>query len=122
MLKSYRDLQVWQKAMLMAREIYRVTAEFPREELYGLTQQIRRAAVSIPSNIAEGEGRESTKEWLRHLSIARGSLYELETQLLLAKDLSYVTEAPVALLMEGADEISRMLRGLQSSLKKRLAK
>jgi four helix bundle protein len=82
-LQSYQELSVWQKAMFLAEACYRITWEFPREEMFGLTSQIRRAAVSIPANIAEGQGRQYTKEFLRHLSIARGSLEELETHLIL---------------------------------------
>jgi len=87
---SYRDLIVWQKSMSLAREIYHLTKSFPKEEIYGLTSQIRRCAVSIPSNIAEGKGRGSDKEFVRFLQISLGSLYELNTQLELSYDLSYV--------------------------------
>ena len=79
-VKTYEELEVWQKAMELVALIYRLTKGFPREEVYGLTSQLRRAAVSVPSNIAEGQGRRSTKEFLNHLSMARGSLLEVETQ------------------------------------------
>lgn len=79
-VKHYRELIVWQKAMNLAEEVYRVSRSFPREEIYGLTSQLRRAAVSIPSNVAEGQGRRTTADFLRHLSIAYGSLLELETR------------------------------------------
>jgi four helix bundle protein len=83
-VQSYRELIVWQKAMKLVQSIYSLTKDFPKEEVYALTSQIRRAAVSIPSNIAEGQGRDSTKEFLHHLSIAYGSLMEVETQILIA--------------------------------------
>ncbi len=82
-IQSYRELEVWQLGMDLAEECYRVTKGFPKEELFGMTSQIRRAAASIPANIAEGQGREHTKEFLHHLSVARGSLMELETHLML---------------------------------------
>src|SRR6266567_5285840 len=86
---SFRDLRVWQEAMRLTAEIYKSTANFPKHEQYGLTQQIRRAAVSVPSNIAEGKGHHSDKEFVRFLLHARGSLLELQTQLLIAKELQY---------------------------------
>jgi four helix bundle protein len=88
--RDHRDLHVWQEAMALARAIYALTSRFPREELYSLTTQMRRAAVSIPSNIAEGAGRGTQREFRQYLMIARGSLSELETELLLAKDFQYV--------------------------------
>jgi len=87
-VRNYQELIVWQRAMDLVEEIYKATKEFPREELYALTSQIRRAAVSIPSNIAEGQGRRTTADFLRHLSIAYGSLREVETQALIARRLS----------------------------------
>jgi four helix bundle protein len=117
-IKSYRDLNVWAKAMDMAESVYTTTRTWPKEELYGLTSQIRRAAVSIPSNIAEGHGRVSTKEYLHHLSIARGSLLELETQILLAERLEYSPKQVTHELLARADEISRMLMRLYQSLAK----
>jgi len=92
MIKSFHDLIVWQKAMDLVEANYKVTKSFPKEELYGLTNQIRRALDSIPSNIAEGQGRDSTKEFIHHLSIAYGSLYEVETQLLIAQRLNYISQ------------------------------
>ena len=89
-IKNYKDLIVWQKAMDLAAEIHRLTRSFPREELYGLTSQIRRAAVSVPSNIAEGQARQSTAEFRNFLSISQGSLAEVETQLLLAQRFQYL--------------------------------
>ena len=90
MARTHRDLDVWQEAMSVVREVYRLTAVFPREEVFGLASQIRRSTVSIPSNIAEGAGRGGSREFLRFLSVARGSLSELETQVLIAVDLGYV--------------------------------
>ena len=87
---SYRDLIVWQKSMLLCKKVYIVTKNFPKEELYGLTSQIRRCAISIPSNIAEGRGRSSDKEFIRFLQISLGSIYELQTQLELAFELNYI--------------------------------
>ena len=91
-IKSYRDLETWQVAMELVVEVYRVTKIFPKEELYGLTNQLKRAAVSIPSNIAEGQGRDSTKEFLPHLSMAYRSLCEVETQLMIAQRLGYLDQ------------------------------
>ncbi len=86
---SYRDLIVWQKGMLLCKEVYLLTQNFPKEEIYGLTSQMRRSVISIPSNIAEGRGRNSDKEFIRFLQIALGSIYELQTQLELAFELGY---------------------------------
>ncbi len=91
-MASYKDLIVWQKSYELTRQIYILTKKFPKDELYGLTSQMRRAAVSLPSNIAEGHSRKSTKEYIQFLRIAFGSAAELETQLLLAKDLNYCIE------------------------------
>ena len=116
-VKSFHDLIVWQKAMQLVEEVYRLTQSFPKEELYGLTNQVRRAAVSIPSNIAEGQGRNSTKEFQHFLSIARGSLYEVITQLLIAQGLKYVTEAQLQPANGLTDEVGRLIHGLLNSLK-----
>ena len=89
-VKSYRDLLVWQKSMGLVADVYRLTRSFPREEQYGLTAQIRRSAVSIPSNIAEGHGRHGTKDYLRFLGMANGSLFELQTQLEIARTLEFL--------------------------------
>jgi four helix bundle protein len=89
-VKSYRDLEVWQKAMAMVVECYKITKQFPKDEIYGLTFQLRRAAVSIPANIAEGRERQHTREFVQHLSIAYGSLAELETHLQIAQRLNYI--------------------------------
>lgn len=112
----YENLQVWQKSVQFVTEIYRCTANFPAEERYGLTSQIRRAAVSLPSNIAEGAARETTRDFLRFISIGQGSLAELRTQLLIAKNLEYLSSEIYETLRINADEIGRMLSGLQKSL------
>ena len=119
-IRSYRDLDVWNVAMDLAASCYKVTREFPREEMFGLTSQIRRAASSIPANIAEGHGRDSTCEFLRHLSIARGSLMELETHVLLAVRVERMKSPDSKQLLELADRVARMLSNLRSSLEKRL--
>lgn len=103
--------------MQLAKESYALTNRFPREELYGLTSQIRRSAVSVPSNVAEGAARASTKEFLQFLNIARSSLSELETQILLARDLGFVDEKQFALISETLDHAFGILGGLINSLK-----
>ena len=89
-VQHYRELIVWQKAMILVEAVYRATNDFPKTEIYGLTSQIRRAAVSIPSNIAEGQGRSTTRDFLHFLSVAQGSLMEVETQITIAKRLGYI--------------------------------
>jgi len=116
-LQSYRELTVWNKAMELVTEIYRLSQRFPKDEAFGLTSQIRRSAVSIPSNIAEGQGRLSRKEFIYFLGNARGSLLELETQIIIAKNLSYLSETDVEDLLERSAEVGRILNGLLSSLK-----
>jgi four helix bundle protein len=113
-MKGHRDLQVWQKSMHFVTDIYRETATFPRSEVYGLTNQVRRAAVSVPSNIAEGCGRSSKKEFAHFLCNARGSLLEVETQLEIAKNLGYLPEKNASELLSRTNEIGRMLNGLRS--------
>jgi four helix bundle protein len=115
-IRDHRDLLVWQKAMELVVESYRLTAGFPKHEQFGLTSQLRRAAISIPSNIAEGHGRSATKAYLNHLSIACGSLKELETQLLIAHRLNYVAGDDIAPAVSLATEVGRMLAGLRRSL------
>lgn len=113
---DYRELVVWQKAMDLVTEIYRITASFPNEERFGLSSQARRAAVSIPSNIAEGHGRKATGAYLNHISIAYGSLMELETQIQIAKRLNFLSAEEVSAILEKISEIARMLNGLKKSL------
>lgn len=116
-VRSFRELLVWQKAMDLADLVYTCTAIFPREELYGLTAQLRRSAVSIPPNIAEGQGRNSKGEFLHFLGIAQGSLCELETQVEIAKRRNWIAETYDTQLASQIDEISRMLSGLMRSLR-----
>ena len=119
--RTYRELVAWQKAMKFVTEIYAATQRFPSEERYGLTNQLRRAAVSIPSNIAEGQARFSQKEFHHFLSQARGSLVEIETQLLIARELKYLQPAKADSLLAAADELGRVLNGLIASIKNRAA-
>jgi four helix bundle protein len=119
MLKSYKDLQVWQKAYDLCLEIYRVTKGFPSEERYGLTSQLRRAAVSVPSNIAEGYGRKTTPDYIRALYISYGSICELETQLLLARDLKYIEPKNIRKIDEDIREVERMLKALIKALEEK---
>src|SRR6516225_11885619 len=111
MSHSYKDLIVWQKAKLLAREVYRTTEAFPRSETYGLTSQMRRAAVSVASNIAEGQGRLTKGEFQQFLGHSRGSLLELETQLAIALDLQYLEPNELAHLETKTSEVRRLLNG-----------
>ena len=103
-VRHYTDLIVWQKAMNLVEEVYRITDSFPKREIFGLTNQVRRSAVSIPSNIAEGQGRSTTADFLRYLYIARGSLQEMETQIMLAQRLKYLCESDYLPLMAQASD------------------
>ena len=115
-VRNYQELIVWQRAMDLVELVYRASKAFPREELYALTSKIRRAAISVPSNIAEGQGRRTTSDFLRHLFIAYGSLREIETQILIAARLQYLTAAQVETVMNRAGEVGRLLNGLVNSL------
>ena len=119
--KNYQELIAWQRAMDLVEDVYRLSKHFPREELYALTSQIRRAAVSVASNIAEGQGRRTTTDFLRHLSIAYGSLREVETQAMIAQRLKYTPSVNVELVLDRAGEVGRLLNGLMSALEKRAA-
>src|SRR5215216_2727502 len=114
--KSYRDLEVWQKAMIIAKAIYQATSAFPSDEKFGLVNQMCRASVSIPSNIAEGHARSSTADFQRFISIAMGSVAELETQILLSTELGYLTSDHQVVLLSELDDIGKMLRGLHRAL------
>jgi four helix bundle protein len=116
MLRSYKDLKVWQKSYKLCLDIYKLTKGFPKEELYSLTSQIRRSAISVPSNIAEGYGRKTTAEYLRSLYIAYGSNCELETQILLTGDLCYCKPEHIKNVQEDVGEVERMLKALIKSL------
>ena len=114
--KSYQDLLVWQKAMDMVVACYKVTERFPKRETYGLSSQLQRAAVSIPANIAEGQGRGHAKEFQRYLSIAHGSLMEVETHLQIANRLGYLDARVLDSILDKTSEIGRMINGLKASL------
>jgi four helix bundle protein len=116
MLKNYKELKVWQKAYQLCLEVYKMTKGFPSEERYGLTSQIRRSAVSVPSNIAEGYGRKTTPEYIRSLYFAYGSNCELETQISLSGDLGYVKTQEKEMLQRSIGEVERMLKALIKSL------
>jgi four helix bundle protein len=118
--KSYKSLKVWQKAVSLAEFVYGATQSFPKEEIYSLTSQVRRAAISIPSNIAEGSARRSTQEFIRFINIAYGSLSELETQFYLARRLNFITDEVLASLDSQTSELGEMLTGLRQGLNKRL--
>jgi len=118
---SYKDLHAWQKAIELVLQVYTTTRNFPKEELYGLVSQLRRAAVSVPSNIAEGKGRSSDKEFVLFLHHARGSLLELETQVLIARKLGYRRQDHGQELAARTEELARMLNGLINSICKRTA-
>ncbi len=115
-MNNFRELKVWQKSIELVKQVYLLTTNFPKVEQYGLTQQMRRAAVSIPSNIAEGAGRDSKKEFKYFLSISLGSSFELETQLVLAKEFGFITSDALGNMENGLIEIQRMIRGLQKSI------
>ncbi len=118
---SFRDLRVWQEAMKLTTEIYRDTAKFPKHEVYGLSQQMRRAAVSVPSNIAEGKGHRSDREFSHFLLHARGSLLELQTQLLIAEELQYLAKEDAQHLLAMAEGVGRALSGLINSMREKAA-
>ena len=115
-VRSYRELIAWQNAMDFVAEVYQVTRSFPKDEQYGITSQLRRAAVSVPSNIAEGQGRQTTGEFRQFLGQARGSLLETETQILLSERLKYLEPEAANSLLEHASEVGRVLNGLLTSL------
>jgi four helix bundle protein len=119
-VQSFRDLEVWKVAMDLAAECYRATKAFPKDELFGMTSQIRRAATSIPANIAEGQGREHTKEFLHFLSVARGSLMETHTHLLLSQRVGLLNEVDLKLLLTLCERISQMLSRLRQALERKL--
>ena len=118
---SFRDLRVWQEALKLTGEIYKCTTNFPKHEIYGLSQQIRRAAVSVPSNIAEGKGHYSDKEFTHFLFHARGSLFELHTQLMIAEELQYISRPEGQRLLGLAEGVGRALSGLINSLQRKAA-
>ena len=115
-IQTYRDLIVWQKSMKLVTSVYELTKQFPATELYGLTSQIQRAAVSIPSNIAEGYGRKSNQDFARFLQIAKGSLFELQTQLEIANNLNYLNQDQLSSFSQFTLEIEKMLGSLISKI------
>jgi four helix bundle protein len=119
-IKTYKDLIVWQKSMLLVTEIYKISKYFPKDETYGLVSQMRRCAISIPSNIAEGYGRKSTSDYVRFLRVAAGSLYELQTQMEISLNLGYLKSNKFDKLYESGREIERMLSSLTKKLDKRI--
>ena len=120
MIESYKELIVWQKSMKLAEDMYCITDSFPPKEQFALTSQIRKAAISIPSNIAEGYGRNTSKNYVQFLYISKGSLFELETQIELSKRLNYINEEVYNNIEESIIEISKMLHSLIVKLKDRL--
>lgn len=118
-IRDYRDLDVWKAGMTLAKVVYKDTANFPREELYGLVSQMRRASVSIPANIAEGFGRETTGAFIQFLRVAQGSLKELETLVALSSELGFLAADRAELLSAKCEQLGRMLRGLIRALERR---
>jgi four helix bundle protein len=121
MKDTYRDLVAWQRAMVLVTQVYRATEAFPRREIYGLTNQLRRAAVSVPSNIAEGKGRRSKKEYLQFLFKARGSLFEVETQLEISNNLGYIAADQYVAIKEQSGSVARVLGGLIVAVERQIA-
>jgi four helix bundle protein len=121
-INSYRDLRVWQDAMTLAESCYRLTRQFPRDELFGLTSQIRRAAASIPANVAEGHGRESTGNFVQSLRVAQGSLKELETHLLLAERIGILPTPELEMVLGRCESLGKMVRALIRSLQDKSSK
>ena len=119
MAQNFRDLIVWQKAMSLAKEIYGLCEKLPPHQRFGLTQQLQRAAVSVQSNIAEGHARHSSKDFMRFLSMARGSLAEAQTQLLLAHELGFVSKQALEPIMEDSTEVYKLINGLYAAIAKR---
>jgi four helix bundle protein len=115
-MNNYKELKVWQKSVDLSTKVYEITSGFPSSEIYGLTSQIRRSAISIPSNIAEGSGRGSNKEFLHFLSIGLGSAFELETQMIIAEKLNMLKKEDSEVILAEVNEIEKMIRGLQKSI------
>jgi four helix bundle protein len=120
-VRKYNELLAWQKAMDLVVNVYEVSRLFPKEELYGLTSQLRRAVVSVPSNIAEGQSRAGSRDFLRYLSISRGSLSEVETQLIIAERLGYLSEERLTTLLKSSYEVGALIHGLSVAIGKRLS-
>lgn len=116
MANSYQDLLVWQKSVELSLNVYKITQKYPKSEIYGLVSQIRRSVVSVASNIAEGQGRGSTKEFRQFLKISLGSVLELETQLIISQKVGYIKSAELQPLLDLSDQIKKMLYKLEKSL------
>ena len=121
-IESYRDLKVWQLGIQLAKVCYQLTKSFPKEELFGLTSQIRRSATSIPANIAEGNGRENTGDYIHFLRISQGSLKELETHLILSHEVQIAAEQTVQPVLQLTEELGRMIRALIRKLQEKARK
>ncbi len=119
-LKSYRELRVWNQSIELVKTIYTSTISFPKEEVYGLTSQVRRAAVSVPANIAEGHARKGTKEFIQFLSVARASLAEVETLTIVSKELTFLNSQDSDAILKECESISKQINALITSLKKRI--
>jgi four helix bundle protein len=117
-MKTYREFIAWQKAMAFVTNVYKLTHTFPKEEQFGLTSQIRRSAVSVPSNFAEGFGRKGNKEFIRFIRISIGSLYECQTQLEISKNIEYLNSDDFELLFNQSKEIEALIRGLERKIEK----
>jgi four helix bundle protein len=116
MIKNYKDLDVWKLSIDLVKDIYELTKNFPRDEKFGIVMQMRRSAISIPSNIAEGKTRQHVKEYIQFLYVALGSCSELETQIIICKELKFMQDSSVVKILEIIDHVSRMLRNLVKSL------
>ncbi len=119
-INSYRNLIVWQKSVALVTDIYTLTKSFPQEEKFGIVSQLNRASVSIPSNIAEGWGRESSKNYLQFLRISRGSLMEKETLLEISKNLNYINDSEFKVISDNIEEVSKILQGLIKSIQQKI--
>jgi len=115
-MNKFKELKVWQKSIQLVTTIYSATSSFPKEEIYGITSQIRRCAISIPSNIAEGAGRGTKKDFSHFLDVAKGSSFELETQLIISKEIGFIHHNSFASILSELEEIQKMITGLQKSL------
>ena len=115
-MHNYKEMKIWQKARKLVKVVYKISKKLPKEELYGLTSQIRRAIVSVPANIAEGAGRGTDRDFCHFLDIARGSLFELDTLLILSSDLEYVSEEELNPVFESINEIIKMMVSFQNRL------
>jgi len=119
-INTYKDLIVWQKSIVLVTDIYSITRNFPMEEKFGLVNQLNRAVVSIPTNIVEGWGRESSKNYLQFLRISRGSLMEVETLVLISKNLNYINDEQHKLITNGIEEVGKILQGLIKSIQQKI--